>query len=90
MPGGDRRGPMGQGPMTGQAMGHCGRRVEVNMNMGPKRFGGMGQNSQNIGFGGGRRMGNFQYGKGGGFWRRRKCLSGFGPLPPENETGEKS
>lgn len=23
MPGGDKRGPMGQGPMTGRAMGYC-------------------------------------------------------------------
>ena len=34
MPGGDGTGPMGRGPLTGQGLGHCGRRLAVGRGFG--------------------------------------------------------
>ncbi|MFP4620034.1 MAG: DUF5320 domain-containing protein [Bacteroidales bacterium] len=57
MPGGDRKGPTGAGPMTGRAMGYCaGYSVPGYANAAP---------------GGGRGMARrFGFGRGGGFRRR--------------------
>ena len=63
MPGGDRTGPVGQGPMTGRAAGYCtGSPVPGYMNPAPGRgFGGWGR-GRGFWRGGGR-------GRGGGGWR---------------------
>jgi len=62
MPGGDRTGPMGMGPMTGRAAGYCaGFPVPGYMNAGPGR-----------GFGGGR------FGAGRGGWGRRNWFYATG------------
>ena len=63
MPGGDRTGPMGMGPMTGRAAGYCaGYPVPGFMNpMGGRGFGGGG-----FGRGGGRGFGR-GWGRGWGF-----------------------
>lgn len=39
MPGGDRTGPMGQGPMTGRGMGYCTGNVQPGFGCGPGRRG---------------------------------------------------
>jgi hypothetical protein len=60
MPGGDRSGPMGMGPMTGRGMGYCGGYDAPGWaNWGPgRRFAGRG------------RRGGFGPGRGGGYrWR---------------------
>lgn len=54
MPGFDRTGPLGQGPMTGRGMGRCGK------------GGGFGR-GRGLGRGGGRRGGGFSRGFAGGF-----------------------
>ncbi len=60
MPGGDRTGPMGMGPMTGRAAGFCaGNNVPGYMNP----YGGRGMGYRWGGMGG--------RGRGGGFGRRR-------------------
>jgi len=64
MPGMDRTGPRGMGPMTGRRMGWCGQtRPGVFSNVPP------------MGFGGGRGRNWGMAGLGGGFWRRR-CMMG--------------
>ena len=77
MPGGDRTGPMGLGPMTGRAAGYCaGYGVPGYMNFGPGRGGR-----------GGRGMGRGGYGYGRGGWRSRFWATGppvwshFGAAP---------
>ena len=55
MPGGDRTGPMGMGPMTGRAAGFCaGNRAPGYMNVGGGRGFGMGSGCGFGGHGGGR------------------------------------
>ena len=69
MPGGDRTGPLGMGPMTGRAAGYCaGYQVPGYMNP----YGGRGMAMRRGGF----------YGRGGGFGRGRG-FAGFGiPVLP--------
>ncbi len=64
MPGGDKRGPNGEGPMTGRSVGYCADNDQPGyMNPGPG--------------GGGMRRG--QGGQGGGLGRRwRRGAGGFG------------
>jgi len=84
MPGGDRTGPMGQGPMTGRAAGYCtGSAAPGYMTPAPGRaFGGWGG-----------RCGDWGRGRGGGRgWRNRFYATGvpgwarpgwgFGPPAP--------
>ncbi len=62
MPGGDRTGPVGRGPMTGRALGYCaGYDVPGYANPG---FG------RGFGRGWGRGFGRGFWGRGRGFWRR--------------------
>lgn len=64
MPGGDRTGPIGNGPMTGRAAGFCagfGAPGYVNPSPG---FG------RGLGRGWGRRVGRGFWGRGRGFWWR--------------------
>jgi hypothetical protein len=72
MPGGDRTGPMGMGPMTGRAAGYCaGYPVPGYMNpAGGRGFGGGGWGR---GFGGGWGRG---FGGGGRGWRHRYYATG--------------
>ena len=76
MPGGDRRGPSGYGPMTGRGMGFC---------AGNDR-GGFGNNYQGRGFargGGGFARGNFGgFGSGRGF---RNRFFNAAPVAPYGE-----
>lgn len=65
MPGGDRTGPMGQGPRTGRAAGYCGDRDEPGFSTAPGGRGWFG-----------RRGGGFGRGRGGGFGAGR----GFGRM----------
>jgi len=70
MPGGDRRGPLGQGPMTGRGAGYCaGTDAPGFANLGPGRDFGFGRGGGR-GFGGGCGFGRGRgYGKGGGrYW----------------------
>lgn len=61
MPGGDRTGPLGRGPMTGRGAGYCaGYAVQGFMNPVSGR-----------GYGGGRGWGRGAGGRGG--WRHRHC-----------------
>ena len=64
MPGFDRSGPMGAGPMTGRAMGRC----NPNQVAGNQAF-----------FGGFGRGMAFRRGRGGGFGAGRGFRRGFGP-----------
>lgn len=68
MPGGDRTGPLGQGPMSGRAAGYCaGAEAPGFMNAGMGRGFGRGR-----GFGTGLGRGRGFGGRGGGRgWRRR-------------------
>jgi len=69
MPGGDRTGPLGMGPMTGRAMGYCaGYGMPGYMNPGFGRgFGYFGAGRGGIPWGGGRGR---VFGAGRGFWWR--------------------
>ena len=83
MPGGDRRGPAGMGPMTGRAAGYCaGYDTPGFANPGP---GGRGFGR---GFGGGR-----GFGRGRGFGWGRGAFYGPGPYfanPPQMDPGQES
>ena len=70
MPGGDRTGPVGQGPMTGRAAGYCtGTPTPGYMNPAPGRvLGTPGRGLQGRGGGG----------RGGRGWRNRLCATGWG------------
>lgn len=74
MPGGDRTGPLGQGPMTGRGAGYCaGADAPGFMNAGMGR--GMGR-----GFGPGRGRGfTGAWGQGRGRGRRRRAFWSEGP-----------
>jgi hypothetical protein len=61
MPGGDRTGPLGRGPMTGRALGYC-----TGSNMLGYATPGFGRG---FGRGGGRGLGR-RWGRGRGFWWR--------------------
>lgn len=82
MPGGDKTGPAGQGPMTGRGAGPCGS------GQGRGSLGGRGG-----GFGGGRGGGSGR-GRGYGGGRGRGRGFGFGwtgsdeELPPQDEAEE--
>lgn len=67
MPGGDRRGPQGMGPMTGRAAGYCaGYPIP-----------GFANSTVGVGFGGGLGRGSM-YGRGGGRgWRNRFYATGL-------------
>jgi hypothetical protein len=68
MPGGDRTGPMGEGPRTGRAAGFCtGSDVPGYVNSGPRGF---------WGYGGGRGWRFWGYGGGRG-WRNRYHATGL-------------
>jgi hypothetical protein len=68
MPGGDRTGPMGEGPRTGRAAGFCtGSDVPGYVNPGPRGF---------WRYGGGRGWRFFGYGGGRG-WRNRYHATGL-------------
>jgi hypothetical protein len=82
MPGGDRTGPMGQGPRTGRGAGYCGDRDEPGFTTAPGRRGGFGRWSG--GFGRGRGMG---FGAGRGF-RRMGWGGWFGPPAPPLDSRE--
>ena len=79
MPAGDRTGPRGNGPMSGRAMGNCGRPVENSSNgefgqgLGRGRLGGNRgfnqEQGQGQGQGQGQRMRNQNFAP--GFGRRR-------------------
>lgn len=80
MPGGDRTGPLGEGPMTGRGMGFCaGHPTPGNTQPGPGRGFGRGR-----GFSGG--------GRGGRGWRHRFWATGVpgwargGCLPETRQT----
>ena len=89
MPGGDRTGPLGMGPMTGRGAGFCG---------GFNRPGAMTPGfGRGMGFGRGRGFGRgFGRGRGpgfGGFWGLRPhpyYAYEQGPLPAMNPEQEKS
>ena len=89
MPGGDRSGPRGQGPMTGRGMGYCRGNDQPadNANLPPGRGfgmgwgGGRGRGRGGGGFGGGR-------GRGGGFGRGRGRGRGFGTNPQPSAEDE--
>ena len=72
MPGGDRRGPVGMGPMTGRAAGYCGR-YDL-----PGYANGLPGRGFGMGFGGGRAGRGFR-GRafGGGGFRRWNMAPGF-------------
>ena len=71
MPGGDRTGPGGRGPMTGRAAGYCaGYPGPGYMNPDVPGYG------RGFGFGRGRGFGRGFWGRGRGFWRR-----GYYPEP---------
>lgn len=76
MPGGDRTGPMGMGPMTGRASGYCagsgapGYAVPI-----PRRGFGMG-------FGRGRGWRHMYYATGVPGWMRGAEYGGASPYPP--------
>jgi hypothetical protein len=82
MPGGDRTGPLGMGPMTGRAAGYCaGYRVPGFMNpMGGRGFGG----GRGRGFGGGGRGWRHMYYATGlpGWARAGWGWPGWGAYPP--------
>ena len=64
MPGGDRTGPLGRGPMTGRSVGYCAGYSEPGFaNPGPG-FG------RGLGYGRGRGFGRGFWGRGRGFWWR--------------------
>jgi len=86
MPGGDRTGPMGQGPMTGRALGYCaGNNMPGYANSWPR--GGFGRGFGR-GFGGGWGRG---FGRGRGMGWGRGFMPGYYPLqspvyqPPSRE-----
>ena len=88
MPGGDRTGPAGRGPMTGRAAGYCaGYPVPGYANPSGPGYG--------HGFGYGRGFGRGYWGRGRGFWRRDYYPDPYyGPAPyyrdiyPEPIKGE--
>lgn len=93
MPGGDRTGPMGAGPMTGRAAGYCaGFPVPGFMNPGfggawfGRRWYGRGRGGGGFG-GGGRGRRNWFYATGLTGWQRATMGwpawgASYGPVPP--------
>jgi hypothetical protein len=86
MPGGDRTGPMGLGPMTGRAAGYCaGFGMPGYANPAPGRgfgmgFGrgrGLGGRGFGMGFGRGRGLGGCGFGGGGRGWRNMFYATGL-------------
>ena len=67
MPGGDRNGPLGVGPMTGRGLGHCGGGPRGLPGRGGRLFWGRGRGS---GFGGGRGHRNWYHATGLTWWQR--------------------
>ncbi len=81
MPGGDRTGPLGMGPMTGRAAGYCaGYNHPGYLNPMPGRCFGFGR-----GFGGGRGRGGFGsgLGRGWGAWGMSSYPYAAPYYPPE-------
>jgi len=87
MPGGDRTGPLGMGPMTGRGAGYCAGNanpgyMNAGAGFGGRRFFGRGFR------GGGRGWRNMYYATGQPFWARQQDY--YAPPPaaemnPENE-----
>ena len=78
MPGGDRTGPLGRGPMTGRALGYCSGNNNpgfANPGYGPA-----------YGRGRGRGLGRGYWGRGRGFWRQGYRDPYFQPYPYDIET----
>ncbi|MBN2473099.1 MAG: DUF5320 domain-containing protein [Pirellulales bacterium] len=89
MPGGDRTGPMGMGPMTGRAAGYCaGSPVPGFLNApGGQAFGGRGMGGRGMG-GRGRR--NWYYATGLTGWQRAAAAAqafGGGQFVPPVQAG---
>ena len=83
MPGGDRTGPLGQGPMTGRALGYCTGYPDPGFaNFGPGYGRGFGR-------GWGRGFGRGFWGRGRGFWWRGNFPESY-YSPPLNTTEEKT
>jgi len=83
MPGGDRTGPMGMGPMTGRAAGYCAG-YDAPGYVDPMPWGGFGRGwgrGFGRGFGRGYRWQHWRYGPVFPAWTR----FGFGPLPVTQE-----
>ena len=76
MPGGDRTGPMGQGPMTGGGRGYCTGGNFAGAGYGGRGFYGGG--GRGFGFGGGRGYRNRFYATGLTGWQR----AGYGAFQP--------
>lgn len=74
MPGGDRTGPMGMGPMTGRAAGYCAG-YDVPGYVSPMPWGGGYSMGWGRGWGRGYRWRHWRYGAGWPGWPR------FGPAP---------
>lgn len=93
MPGGDKRGPNGMGPMTGRGLGYCaGYDAPGFTSDAPPRGGsGYGRGS-GFGFRGGMRSGRgFGYGRGRGFgrgWRHQNYpVQSFDADPNQDRAG---
>jgi len=80
MPGGDRTGPLGQGPMTGRAAGFCSG--SSSPGYATPGFG------RGLGRGGGRGFGRGFWGRGRGFWRAYPYT--YQEMPPLSPDDEKS
>ena len=75
MPGGDRTGPWGLGPMTGRGLGYCAGYSSPGFTKGIPRGRGFGR-------GGGRGFGRGFWGRGRGFWGRGYFQEPYyGPTP---------
>lgn len=84
MPGGDKTGPMGRGPMTGRAAGFCtGKQIPGYANPG---YG------QGIGRGRGQGFGRRSWGRGRGFWWRNDYTEPYSETiyPKPNKEEEKT
>ena len=82
MPGGDRTGPVGRGPMTGRAAGYCAGYPAP----GYANLGGPGYRR---GFGLGRGLERGYWGRGRGFWRRGYYPESYYP-PTATKEEEKT
>jgi hypothetical protein len=87
MPGGDRTGPTGMGPMTGRGAGYCGGAAAPGfMNLAPGR-GFRGGRGRGFGRGRGWRQGFYaSWGPGWGCWRPGPWA--YGPPPTSGVTRE--
>jgi len=87
MPGGDRTGPLGAGPMTGWGRGFCGPRGAWSAGTGSPAGRGRGG-----GFGWGRGLRNRSWGAGPAGWGRGWAWRAAAPawgVPPESDEDER-